>query len=153
MNSLRNVTAGFLVLSIAAAICGACASNSTGGTSSGSSGPASGRTGVTTCGAQSCQAGQYCLNLACVPGCGSDDNCAANQTCQKNSGQNVGSCQAAATPAPAKDCPAFIKKCTTCGDSASNCTAACEVVTAECISCVMETSGCSDSCKALCTGK
>jgi len=51
------------------------------------------RGGSTTCGAQTCQAGQYCLNLACVPGCQNNANCASDQFCELTSGNPVGACQ------------------------------------------------------------
>lgn len=48
----------------------------------------------TQCGVQICQPGQYCLNLACVPGCLSNQNCASDQTCEGlNDGKLVGNCQ------------------------------------------------------------
>jgi hypothetical protein len=49
--------------------------------------------GGTTCGVQSCQAGQYCLNLACVPGCQSNANCASDQTCALTDGNPIGACK------------------------------------------------------------
>ena len=46
------------------------------------------------CGIQNCQAGQYCLNFACVPGCLSNQNCAADQFCGGlDEGKTVGNCQ------------------------------------------------------------
>jgi hypothetical protein len=88
--------------------------------------------------------------MACVPGCTSDDNCAGNQSCVKDGSNAVGSCQNNSTPAT-KDCTAYVKKCTTCGETEANCTKSCDVITAECISCVVETSGCKlDSCKTTC---
>lgn len=149
MKDLRSVFGGLVVLTAIAAGCGSSSTGTSSGGTSGTTGTS--RTGVTQCGGQSCQAGQYCLNLLCSPGCGSDDNCAGNQTCQKDSGQDIGSCQGAAAT---KDCTAYVKKCTTCGESSSDCTKSCDVITADCISCVVNTSGCSlDSCKSLCTGK
>lgn len=53
-----------------------------------------GERGSTSCGVQTCQAGQFCLNLACVPGCQSNANCASDQTCEGLSGSNpIGACQ------------------------------------------------------------
>lgn len=50
--------------------------------------------GSTSCGIQTCQAGQYCLNLACVPGCLSNGNCASDQVCGGlEDGQTVGTCR------------------------------------------------------------
>lgn len=46
------------------------------------------------CGIQNCQAGQYCLNFACVPGCLSNQNCAADQFCAGlDEGKTIGNCQ------------------------------------------------------------
>jgi hypothetical protein len=106
--------------------------------------------GITECGGQNCQAGQYCINLHCETGCGSDNNCAANQSCVKDSGEDVGSCQNASTP-ETKDCAGYQEKCTTCGETAANCEASCKVITSECIDCVKNTSGCQlDECKPIC---
>ena len=56
--------------------------------------------GLTSCGIQTCQAGQFCLNLACVPGCQSNANCASDQTCEGLSGSNpIGACENKETPA------------------------------------------------------
>lgn len=63
------------------------------------------RTGKTSCGTfglekVSCSAGQYCedqvLNT-CSDGCTSDANCASNQYCIKEGGNNVGTCQSGKT--------------------------------------------------------
>ncbi len=62
-----------------------------GGEGEGEGSPA--RTGVTECGGVQCQAGQYCDNLICENGCLSNDNCAGDQTCQKEAGENEGTCQ------------------------------------------------------------
>lgn len=132
-------------------------SSSSGGSSSGGSssgGTTSERTGVTECAGQNCQAGQYCINLHCETGCGSDNNCAANQTCVKESGEDVGSCQNTSTPTPTKDCDGWQEKCVACGETAANCTAACKVITSECIECVKSESGCNqDACKSLCNAE
>ena len=61
----------------------ACSSASTGGNDG------------TPCGAQSCPAGEYCLNQACAVGCLTDSNCASTQRCEKTAGHDVGSCQRA----------------------------------------------------------
>lgn len=58
-------------------------------------------TGATACGTFSgeevmCQPGQYCEDSRfnrCELGCLSDGNCAPNQLCIKESGEDVGSCQ------------------------------------------------------------
>jgi hypothetical protein len=61
----------------------------------------SGERGSTSCGVQTCQAGQFCLNLACVPGCQSNANCAAAQTCEGLSGSNpIGACENKDQPTP-----------------------------------------------------
>jgi len=66
----------------------------------------------------------------------------------KKSGEDVGSCQGAAA---AKDCAPYVQKCTTCGQSQADCTKSCDVITADCISCVVNTSGCTlDACKSTC---
>ncbi|HPH28256.1 MAG TPA: hypothetical protein PLA87_15520 [Pseudomonadota bacterium] len=50
--------------------------------------------GKTSCGITTCNAGQYCLNLACIPGCQSNENCALDQTCEDiGAGTHVGTCQ------------------------------------------------------------
>ncbi|WIG99190.1 hypothetical protein KGD87_08360 [Myxococcus sp. SDU36] len=55
--------------------------------------------GYTECGGfmgdDPCQPGQYCADATfseCVPGCTSDVNCARNQECVKESGEQVGTC-------------------------------------------------------------
>ena len=59
------------------------------------------RSGSTTCGVQTCQAGQYCLNLACVPGCLSNQNCASDQVCGGlEDGKPVGTCMNKGADAP-----------------------------------------------------
>jgi|SRR5690606_2576703 len=54
-------------------------------------------TGTTECGQfATCQAGQYCedpILATCTNGCLNNDNCASDQTCVKNAGENVGTCQ------------------------------------------------------------
>jgi len=63
----------------------------------------------TQCGFQTCQAGQYCLNQACVPGCLSNMNCASDQTCEGLSeGRIVGSCQNKNQPTEDMSSPAVI---------------------------------------------
>jgi len=57
--------------------------------------------GFTACGdfpagPVTCQPGQYCEDAIfsnCEPGCLSNLNCAADQTCIKDSGENIGTCQ------------------------------------------------------------
>lgn len=56
-----------------------------------------------------CQPGQYCedpMFERCTPGCLSDENCAADQTCVKASQQSVGTCEAIGT-APCDAEPGF----------------------------------------------
>ncbi len=52
-----------------------------------------GRTGENMCGLSmiTCQAGQYCDNEFCSPGCTSDNNCAGNQFCSITEG-SLGTC-------------------------------------------------------------
>jgi hypothetical protein len=55
--------------------------------------------GKTSCGIATCNAGQYCLNLACIPGCQSNENCASDQTCEDiGAGTHVGTCQNKSNP-------------------------------------------------------
>ena len=90
------------------------------------------------------------MNLICETGCGSDNNCAENQSCVKDSDEDVGSCQTATT-AETKDCALYQEKCTTCGETEAACEASCKVITAECIDCVLSTSGCKlEECQAKC---
>ncbi len=72
------------------------------GTDDGTTDADGNRTGRTECGTfgtetQYCEASTYCsdftLNI-CSDGCTSDNNCASNQECIKESGINVGTCQA-----------------------------------------------------------
>jgi hypothetical protein len=114
--------------------------SSSGGSSSTTGG--SERTGVTECGIQQCSAGQHCDNLICQNGCLSDDNCAANQTCAKEGGENIGSCQNTTTTAPGKDCDAFVTLCSNCGESPGNCQSICDYESNACIECVLNTGGC-----------
>jgi hypothetical protein len=124
--------------------------SSSGGSSSGGSSGTTTRTGETTCGSLKCTANQHCDNLICETGCASDNNCAANQTCVKPSGEDFGTCQNTTTPTT-KDCAGYQEKCTTCGETAANCEASCKVITTECVECVKNTSGCTlDSCKSVC---
>ena len=74
----------------------------------------SGGEGVTACGMfgnepVSCQPGQYCADSVlsiCENGCLSNDNCAADQTCEKPPNEDVGTCQnnAAGGPTEAELC-------------------------------------------------
>lgn len=87
----------------------------------------SGDRGTTSCGVQTCHAGQYCLNLACVPGCQSNENCASDQTCEGLSGSNpIGNCANKGTVEPDADmstpqvitdpkCKAMFDKLVQCG--------------------------------------
>lgn len=122
-----------------------------GGTSGTTNGGA--RSGTTECGIQTCSAGQYCNNYICSDGCLSDDNCTGTQSCEKEPGENLGTCQTTrTTPAPsAKDCPGYVQKCVACGGLEELCQRECDVVNAECTSCVINTSGCFlDQCEAPC---
>ncbi|HVZ36678.1 MAG TPA: hypothetical protein VG963_29820, partial [Polyangiaceae bacterium] len=104
---------------------------------------------TTPCGVQTCSAGQYCDNSLCSNGCLSDDNCASNQSCDKQAGENVGTCQTHGTAD--KDCPAYVRKCVACGGDNDECQRQCDVANAECTSCVVSQSGCIlSSCINLC---
>jgi hypothetical protein len=64
-------------------------------------GDGDGGDGTTPCGTfgteeVTCQAGQYCADSVlslCENGCLNNANCAGDQVCEKDSGQNVGTCQ------------------------------------------------------------
>lgn len=65
--------------------------------------------GSQQCGVLTCQAGQYCLNLSCVPGCLSNGNCASDQTCAGlNDGQTVGHCENKNQPTEDMSTPAQV---------------------------------------------
>lgn len=142
--------------------------------SSGSSGaPASSDNGNTECGVQRCSAGSYCLNLTCAPGCLSETNCTSSESCEKQGGNSVGSCQAKSTAVhdtPEPDCDAFAKKAEACdpqgwaallsqcsGAKGHPCTGAdlCGALKTECISCFNEAATCGDaaSCKTVCRAR
>lgn len=112
--------------------------------------------GTTSCGAQNCEAGQYCYNMLCVNGCLSDKNCATNQTCEAIDPEtHVGACQNRAAQ-PTKDCNAFCSKAQACflqGNDVNptNCMQACTAASAACVSCVND-SNCGQGCEGACGG-
>lgn len=79
--------------------------------------------GMTDCGmfgdeAVVCQAGQYCQDQVlstCVNGCLSNDNCTSEQTCEKESGEEVGTCQNVGAGGPSLE--DFCSKLLTCDPS------------------------------------
>jgi len=79
--------------------------------------------GVTDCSSGAfgdvvCQAGQYCDDMVlsiCENGCLSNDNCTSDQTCEKASGEDVGSCQNTAPGGPTEE--EFCMKVLTCDPS------------------------------------
>lgn len=128
-------------------------------------GEASGGGGTTECGPQTCQPGTYCLNLACVPGCLANTNCASDQSCKK-SGDNVGSCQNEPTETPL-DCSGFCAKSEGCdpkgyaavlGQCAQAkgrtcvCADVCTALPSACVSCISSSATCADAdaCKPVC---
>lgn len=80
----------------------------------------SGGDGATECGnfgnqPVSCQPGQYCADAVlsiCENGCLTNDNCAADQTCEKLGGEDVGTCQNNAPGGPTE--AEFCEKLLTC---------------------------------------
>lgn len=77
--------------------------------------------GSTSCGVQTCQAGQYCLNLACVPGCLSNANCAEDQVCGLSDGDPIGACQNKDQPMPMMSEVITDPKCKTMFDKLVQC--------------------------------
>jgi hypothetical protein len=69
-------------------------------------GDGDGGDGTTPCGTfgteeVTCQAGQYCADSVlsiCENGCLNNNNCAGDQVCEKDSGENVGTCQNTTDP-------------------------------------------------------
>ena len=148
-----------------------------GGGGSADGGAGAGTGGTTACGIQTCQAGTYCLNMACVPGCLAETNCTSTQTCEKSAGNNTGSCQAKAQPpgggdasVPAADCDTFCPKYQGCDPQGwstllSQCSQAkgrtcvcidvCGSLKSTCISCFNAAPTCGDavSCKTSCSSR
>lgn len=105
------------------------------------------RTGTTNCGVQTCQAGAYCLNLACVPGCLSNTNCASAESCEKSGGNTVGTCNRTNVESPdaapvAPDCTTFCSKLEACDPQGWS------TVTAQCSQAKGRTCACIDVCGA-----
>lgn len=103
-----------------------------------------------------CQAGQYCADAflgACENGCLSNDNCAADQVCEKAPGEDVGSCQNTGSSGPTE--AEFCSKLLTCDPSGTM--AQCSMVyagtNATCHKCIVD-GNCGDinggSCNAAC---
>lgn len=94
-----------------------------------------------------CQAGQYCEDMtisSCASGCLSDNNCANNQTCAKEDGENVGSCQNKPGSVDAA-CDAVCAKMQACDPmvTAEQCNQFCAGVSSECRACVAD-ANCAD---------
>ncbi len=144
----------------------ACSSSGTTGSSSGASGTTSsssgGTSGVTSCGtfgnsAKSCQAGQYCKDETlsiCENGCLSNNNCAADQTCDKTSGATVGNCVNKA-PTTTTTCADLCKKGKACEPTldVARCEGACTGLAEACKACLVSkacsapSSACDAECK------
>jgi len=95
------------------------AGSTTGGTS-GTTGGGTGGNGITACGnfpdqqPKSCQAGQYCADEGfseCLNGCLSNVNCTSDQSCIKEAGQNVGTCQTVQGSVPCDTVCSKLKAC------------------------------------------
>ncbi|MCA9636291.1 MAG: hypothetical protein KC420_09730 [Myxococcales bacterium] len=108
--ALRTLFTSTLLGVVMLAVPVACSGDDSSGSDSATSGDTAGSTagstgdlgeGVTDCTPPGlpqvvCQAGQYCADSVladCQNGCLSNDNCAADQTCEKAAGEDVGSCQ------------------------------------------------------------
>lgn len=88
-----------------------------------------------------CQPGQYCedSNLAiCEPGCLSNVNCAADQTCDIPSGQSVGACANDGPSGPTLD--AFCMKLLTCDPTGTmeQCQTVYNATNAGCHQCIVD---------------
>lgn len=121
-----------------------------GGSGSGAGGSGAGQ-GYVKCGDLTCNPGQHCFNIICESGCQSNDNCAANQTCEDiDDFSHVGTCKNGSTP-PTKDCDAFCAKAAACGQTITpaQCQQACAAFSAECVTCVND-SNCGVGCDAVC---
>lgn len=139
--------------------------SSSGKSGSSSSGSSDGKDGITDCGSQSCQAGTYCLNMACAPGCTSNANCASGESCKKDDGETVGSCVSDGSGSSSSggggtvDCATFCEKLEQCDPQGyktglSQCSAAkgrectcddmCGGVTSACVTCYSEAVTCTD---------
>ncbi len=103
-----------------------------------------------------CQPGQYCADAntaTCALGCLSDLNCASGQTCQKDPGANLGSCQSGAMTPPSNNTPSNNSTGNNTPGSNSmsptpaTCDAACAQVEANCGASV-DVSGCLPNCQA-----
>jgi len=103
-----------------------------------------------------CAAGQYCSDpvlAICENGCLSNANCLSDQTCEKDSGQDVGSCQNKAGDGPTEE--EFCDKLLTCDPSGTE--AQCSMVYAAtnqtCHECIVD-GNCGDindgSCDSAC---
>lgn len=164
------MVAAILVLGLVTAGCGGDDSDGEGGGLGGGSGGSSGNTagsggggdtrnGITPCGnfpdqqAKSCQAGQYCedeILSKCTAGCLSNTNCASNQTCEKASGADVGSCQNMAT---STDCGPVCDRVLACDNSITRpmCVQFCAGFNEACKKCILaanctDTDACNDAC-------
>ncbi len=145
----------------------ACSSTTTtgdGGAAPATTGTAS--SGTTPCGTQTCQAGSYCFNGACVPGCLSVSNCTSTEECDKSS-NDIGTCKAKTTaqddsgaPPAGADCDTFCKKyegcdpngwttllgqCKSAKGRTCVCADVCGVLTSGCISCFNKAATCGDA--------
>jgi len=102
-------------------------------------------TGSTSCGSNTCPAGQYCAQAqtgSCTPGCTSDQNCASGSKCTNiDDVIKVGTCSETQAP---KDCAGFLKKCQACGGGTACTQSLCDRFSSACVSCVAQ-SNCGQS--------
>ena len=94
-----------------------------------------------------CQAGQYCKDMTfseCASGCLSDNNCASNQTCAKENGEQVGVCQNKPMMVDG-ECEAVCTKMKACDPTITNetCNQFCAGVSSACRACVAD-ANCAD---------
>lgn len=158
--------AAFLAVPLFVVACSSTTTTGDGGTSPAPSTTSTAASGTTPCGTQTCQAGSYCFNGACVPGCLSVSNCTGTEECDKSSG-DIGTCKAKTTTppaddasAPAADCDTFCKKyegcdpagwttllgqCKTAKNRTCVCADVCGVLTSGCISCFNKAATCGDA--------
>jgi len=94
--------------------------------------------GGALCGTAKCPAGQYCVDqVACTPGCTSNDDCGADQVCGSiDDVTHVGTCE----DVPMKDCAGYLKKCEACSGGELCTQQVCDALTLECVNCIASAS-------------